>query len=133
MSADLALTGLAELGDALADLDESTQHGLLVDDVGVEVDVGGDRHAGDERVEVGRATDAADLAAALQLGSDRDGVGWLAAVGEIDDRVEDQLVRGTVEVTPVEDVGGRVDRQLAHQHGTQDALLGRQILRRNAS
>ena len=104
MSADLALAGLAELGDALTDLDEPAQHGLLVDDVGVEVDVGGDRDAGDERVEVGRATDAADLAAALQLGCDRDRVGRLTAVGEVDDRVEDQLVRRSVEVTPVEDV-----------------------------
>ena len=130
---DIALTGLAELGDALADLDESAQHGLLADDVGVEVDVGGDRHAGDEGVEIGRATDAADISTTLQLGGDRDRVGGLAAVGQVDDRVEDQLVGGPVEVAALEDVGGRVDGLLADQHGSEHALLGGQILWRNAS
>ena len=69
----------------------------------------------------------------VQLGGDRDGVGGLAAVGEIDDRVEDQLVGGAVEVAALEDVGGRVDGLLGQQHGAEHALLGGQVLWRNAS
>src|SRR5690606_11811694 len=73
--------------------------------------------------------DAGDLALALQLSGDRDGVGRLAARGQIDDRVEDQLVRRAVEVASFEQVVGRVDGGLAQQHRPEHALLGGHVLR----
>ena len=55
---------------------------------------------GDQRVQVRRAADPGQLAAALQLGGHGDRVGRLAAAVEVEDRVVDGLVRGPVEVVP---------------------------------
>jgi hypothetical protein len=56
----------------------TAQRGLLRDDLGVVGGVGGGGHRGDQGVQVGLHR-SEQLAAALQLGRDRDGVGWLAA------------------------------------------------------
>ena len=68
------------------------------DDAGVEAGVGRGRHAGQQRVQVRRAADPADLAEPGQLGRDGDRVGRLALAVEVDDDVEDRLVGRPVEV-----------------------------------
>ena len=83
-------------------------------------------------MEVGRAADAGELAALLQLGGDGDGVGRLAAPIEVEDRVVDQLVGGTVEVVAahrLDDVG---DGVLGEQHAAEHGLLGDDVLRGSA-
>jgi hypothetical protein len=84
-------------------------------------------------VQVGSAADLAELALAPEMGGDRDGVGRLPAPVEVDDRVEDELVGGAVEVDApdrLDDVG---DRVLGQQHRPEDALLGVIVLRRSPS
>src|SRR5690606_30100144 len=76
----LAGAAVPQLGDPLADLHQTAEDRLLVHDLGVVVDVGGDRHSGDQVVQVGGAADPADLTTALQLGRRGDGIGRLAAV-----------------------------------------------------
>ena len=90
---DLALAGVPHLGDPGAGVDEPPQDRLLAHDLGVVAGVGGDRHARREGVEVRRAADPRELAAALQLGRRGDRVDRLAAAVEVDHRVVDRLVR----------------------------------------
>jgi hypothetical protein len=127
---DLALADIAELGDLGARVDEPAQDRLLADDLGVVAGVGRDRHAGDQVVQVRRAADAIEVAAALQLGHDGNRIGRLAPTVQVDDRVIDDLVGRTVEVDAtdrLDDVGDGVLRQ---QHRAQHRLLGRVISRR---
>jgi hypothetical protein len=67
---DLGAVGavVAELDDAGAGLHEPAQDGLLGDDLGVVGGVGRGGHRGDQRVQVGRAAEADEVAPALQLG-----------------------------------------------------------------
>ena len=122
-------TGIAVLHDARAGLHQPPQQRLLRDDACVVAGVGGGRHGGDQGVQIGRAADAAQQPAAVQLGGDGDRVGGLAAAVEIEDGVVDVLVGRTVEVAgpeALEHIGNRV---LAQQHAAEDGLLGRLVLR----
>ncbi len=125
-----AALGVAELDDAGAGLDEPAQHGALGDDLGVVAGVGRGGHRGDELVEVGLAADAAEVAALGQLVADGDGVGRLAAAVEVEDRVVDQLVRGTVEVGALELLDAVGDGVLGQEHAAEHGLLGADVLRR---
>ena len=129
---DLALAGVAQLSDARAGLDQPAQHRLVAHDLGVVAGVGRDRHVGREGVEVGGATDALELAALGQLGRHRDRVGGLAATVEVDDRVVDDLVGGTVVVDALERLHHVGDRVLGEQHRAEHALLRGVVLRRRA-
>ena len=53
---------VAELDDLGAGLDQAAQHGALADDAGVVGGVGRGRHGRDQRVQVRRAADAAQVA-----------------------------------------------------------------------
>src|SRR5207253_14292 len=74
---DVAAAAVAHLGDRVAGLDEPAEHGLVADDAGVVRRVGGDRHVRGQSVQVGRATDSHDLAAAGEVGGDGDRVDGL--------------------------------------------------------
>src|SRR5690606_29337726 len=116
--------------DPGAGLDQPAQHGLVPHEPGVVAGVRRRGYRGDEGVEVGGTADPAQLAALVQLGGDGHGVGRLPPAVQVDDRVVDELVRRAVEVLAaqlLDDVGDGVLRQ---QHPAQDALLGRQVLRR---
>ena len=65
------------------------------------------------------------LAAALELGGDRDQVGRLAAAVEVDDRVVDRLVRRAVEVDAAQHLGDVGDRVLGEQHRAEHATARR--------
>ena len=81
-------------------------------------------------MEVRGATDAPGLTALRELAEDGDRVGGLAAAVEVEDRVVDRLVGGTVEVVAaqlLDDVSARV---LGDEHAAEDGLLGRDVLRR---
>ena len=82
-----------------------------------------------ERVQVGRATDAAQVAGVGERGRDRDGVGRLAAAVEVEDRVEDGRVRRPVEVAGAQDLDDVGDGVLGQQHAAEHGLLGRDVLR----
>jgi hypothetical protein len=128
-----ALTGgraVAELDDPGAGLDQAAERRPLGDDLRVEAGVGGGRHRGDQRVQVGRAADPHQLPGAGQLGRDGDGVGRLAAAVEIEDRVVEHLVGGPVEVAGAQHLHHVGDRVLGQQHAAEHRLLGLQVLRR---
>ena len=124
-----AVGGVAHLDDAGAGLHEAAQHRALVDDLGVVAGVRGGGHRRDERVQVGGAADAADLAALGQLAGDGDGVGGVAAAVQVEDDVVDDLVRGAVEVLGAEHLDDLGDGVLGEQHAAEDALLGRDVVR----
>ena len=87
-----------ELDDARARGDEAAHDRSLAHDPGV---VGGVRrggHRGDEAVQVGRSPDLGEHARALEFTGDRDRVRGFGAAVQLDDRVEDRLVAGLVEV-----------------------------------
>ena len=113
---DLALAGVADLHDLGAGVDQAAQDRLLAHDLGVVAGVGRDRHVGRQRVEVRRAADPLQLAAALELGGDGHHVDRLAAAVEVDDRVVDRLVRGPVEVDAAQHLGDVGDGVLGEQH-----------------
>ena len=126
-------TGVAVLHDARAGLDQPPQQRLLRDDAGVVPRVGGGRHGGDQRVQIGRAADPAQQVAAVQLGGDGDGVGGLAATVQIEDGVVDVLVRRPVEVAGPQALEHVGDRVLAQQHAAEYGLLCGSVLRRLAT
>ncbi len=123
---------VAELDDPGPDLDQAAQDGPLPDDAGVVAGVGGGGHGGDERVQVGRAAHAADVAAPGQLGGDGDGIGGLAAPVQVEDDLVDDLVRGPVVVGALDDVEDIGDGVLGQQHAAEHALLGGDVIRRRA-
>ena len=129
---DLALAGVADLDDLGAGVDQPAQDRLLPHDLGVVAGVGRDRHVGGQGVQVGRAADPLQLAAALQLGGDGHHVDRLAAAEEVDDRVVDGLVGRAVEVDAAEHLGHVGDRVLGDQHRAEHGLLGGHVLRRRA-
>ena len=65
----------------------------------------------------------------VQLGRHGDRVGGLAARVQVEDRVVDALVCGTVEVAGTQDLQHVGDRVLAQQHSAQYRLLGGHVLR----
>ena len=81
-------------------------------------------------MQVRRAADPTDLAEPGQLGGHRDRVRRLALAVEVDDHVEDRLVRRAVEVGGADDLDHVGDGVLGQQHAAQDRLLGGDVLRR---
>ena len=128
---DLAALGavVAELDDPGSGLDEAPQGGLLGDDLGVVRGVRGGGDGRDQRVQVGGAAEADQVAPALQLRGDRDRVGGLAAAVEVEDALVDGLVRGAVEVVGPQDLDDVRDRVLAQEHAAEHRLLGGEVLR----
>src|SRR5699024_12013010 len=90
-------------------------------DLGVEAGVGGGGDHVDEVGQVGAAAHPLQLAALGELIGDGDQVSRLAAPVQVDDRLEDHLVGGAVEVVAahrLDDVG---DGGLGQQHACPHA------------
>ena len=82
-------------------------------------------------MQVGGAADFGQQALAFELPCDGDGVSGLGAPGELDDRVEDGLMAGLVEVLGAQDLGDDGHRFGGEHHGSQDAHLGVDVLGRD--
>ena len=121
---------VAELHDARARLDEASQDRAVGDDLGVVAGVGGRGHRGDEGVQVRRPADAQELAPALELGGDGDGVGGLPAAVEVQHALVDRLVGRTVEVVGLEHLDDVGDGVLAEQDRAEHRLFGGEVLGR---
>ncbi len=128
-----AARGVAELDDLRTGVHEPAQHGALPDDLGVVAGVGRRRHRRDQRVQVGRAAHAAQLAPLGQLSGHGHGVRRLAPAVEVEHRVEDELVGRAVEVGAAQHLHHVRDRVLAQHHAAEHALLGGDVLRRGAA
>jgi hypothetical protein len=103
--------------------DQRAAQRVLGDLLGVLEAGRGERGVGDQRVQVDPAADgsqgAAELACDGQLG-----VGAVALVVDLEDRVEDLLVDRLVEVRSSEGGGDVVDDALVEHHRAEDARLG---------
>ena len=129
---DVALAlAIPHLDDPRAGLDEPAQHRSLVDDLGVVGGIGRRRHRLHELVQIRGPTDAGQVAALGQLIGDRDRVSGLPPPEEVEDRLEDRLVRRPIEVVPLDQRQALGDRILVEQHRAQHRLLGRHVLRRH--
>ena len=128
----LAVAGVAELHDPGAGLHQPPQDRALPHDPRVVAGVGRGRHGRDQRVQVRRAADAAELTAPAQLVGDRDRVCWLAARIQVEDRLVHELVRGPVVVDGPDDLDHVRDRVLGQQHPAKHALFGGDVVRRHA-
>ena len=129
----VAVTGVAELDDLGAGLDQPPQDRRLAHDPRVVARVRRGGHRLQQRVDVRRAADPAQLATLLQLGRDRHRIGRLATAVEVEHGLVDQLVRRPVEVVPADDLDDVGDGVLGQQHAAQDGLLGREVLRWGAA
>jgi len=125
---DLALAGVAQLGDLDGRVDQPPQHRLVMHDLGVVGGIRGDRDGGQQVRQVDMAAHLAELTAPVEFGCDGDGVCRIAVTVEVDDRLIDQLMGGAVEVGRFDDLQHLGDGVLAHQHGPQHALFGGEVL-----
>ena len=126
---DLAVTGIADLRDPGAHLDQAPQHRAVGDDLGVVTGVGRGRNRLGEGVQVRGAADPGGLAALGQFGVDRDGVDRFPAGEEVDHTLIDDLVRWAIEVRGADDLDDLADGVLGQEHATQDTLLRLDVVR----
>src|SRR5690606_26461104 len=128
----VALPVVAELHDARTGVDEAAQDRALRHDTRVVAGVRRSRHDRGERVQVVRATSATELASLDELVSDSDDVGWFTVRVQRQDRFEDELVFGDVEIGALkrlDHIGNGVFRQ---QHSAERTLLGEEVVRWDA-
>src|SRR5690606_28173557 len=118
---------VGELANAQPSMVDSAAAGVACDDVGVVAAVLCCRDGVEEVVKVGAATDLGEVAVVGEDRADGDCVGGLAVVELVDDGVEDDGVRGLVEVGGGEPFGGVGDGVVIHEHGADDGLLGAQV------
>ncbi len=121
---------ITHLHDLRAGIDQPSQHRPLGHDLRVVARVGRGGHRGDQLMQISLSAHPGQVAALGQLIRDGDGVGRFAAAVQVQDRVIDQLVGGTVEVDALESLDAVGDRVLGQQHPADDALLRVDILRR---
>ena len=79
----------------------------------------------------GRPAELQQLATLGEVVGDGDRVDRLPAAVQVDDRVEEGLVRRPVEIDAAKDLDDVGDGVLGQKHGSEDRLLSRQVLRRN--
>src|SRR5699024_3011075 len=126
-----AIGAVPEVDDAGSRLDQTAQHRPLLHDPGVITGIRGGRHRGNEGVQVGGPAYPGAFALARELGSNGDGVGAFAPAVQVDDRVIDRLVRGTVEITSPQHFNDIGDRVLGEHHPTEHTLFRGNVLRRS--
>ena len=124
--------GVGFLQDVVRAGDQRAQRRLLLDDRRVVLDVGRARHAVDEARDVGDAADVLELRRPRQRFLQRDQVDGVAALVELDHRLEDAAVRVAVEVAGVDDRRGVVERVVAEQDAAEHRALGVEVVRRRA-
>src|SRR5215467_4596574 len=123
------VAGVSELHDPGARLHQAAQDRPLPDDPGVVPGVGRRRHRGEQRVQVGAAPDARQVAALGQEVTDGNRVGRFAAAVEFEDRLVYELMGGPVVVLRADHFQDVGDGVLGHQHPAEYALLGGQVVR----
>ena len=111
------------LDDAGRRFDETAHHRLVAHDLGVIVDVCGRRHDVDQGGDVLHAAGPVEIAAALQLALQRDGIDHVAALGEREHRPIQQAMALLVEHRVVQDFGRLERRILVQHHRAQNRLL----------
>jgi hypothetical protein len=118
--------------DLVGRLDQATQRGFLLDDLGVVLDVGRPRHAVRQRRDVGRAAHFLQFAGSRELILDGDEIDRFVPVDQLDDDVEQPPVRIPEEVLGVDDLGGLVEDRVVDEDGAENALLGFEIMGQGA-
>ena len=88
-------------------IDQAAEGGGALDDPAVVLDVDGSGDDVEERREIADAADIVERAAPLELVGEREEVGWLAAVVEVEDRLVDRAVGGDVEIFGAHDTTRR--------------------------
>ena len=83
-------------------------------------------------MQVGGSARALEIVVAVEAGRDDDRVDLLVVGEQVDDRLVDELVGGTVEVLRREHLDDVDDRGGTQQHGAEHALLGLVVVRRLA-
>jgi hypothetical protein len=129
---DVTFCGIAKLHDPRASRHQAAQDGPLADDLGVVTRVCRGRHAGHQRVQVGRSADSTQVTGAGQFCRHSDRVGRLAAPVQVEYCGEDRLMRRGVEVVIADHLDHIRDGILAQQHPAEHALLRGEILWRGA-
>jgi hypothetical protein len=119
-------------GDLARRVNQPAQDGRALDDVPVVVHIGAGRHLVGERADVAHAADIFELAAPLELVRERDEVGRLAGLVELQHGLEDRAVGVAIEVVrpqELRDLHHRlgVNQQAAEHPGLCLDVLGQQL------
>ena len=116
-------------GDGLARMNQRAQRGLLLDDAGVVLDVGGPGHAVHQARDVGGAAHVLELAGLRQRLLERDGVDGPALLAKRDHLVEDAPVAEPEEILRAHDLRRVVERLVVDQDRAEHGALGFEIVR----
>jgi hypothetical protein len=120
-----------ETGDLQRGSDEPAQSGHLADDPGVVAAFRGRRTSAASCVDARSAADLLQLAAPLELVTQRDRVDRFSFRVEVERGLVDDAVAPPVEVAGREHFADRPDRTGGEHHRAEDRLLGIEILRWN--
>ncbi len=120
---DLVVEVEGDLGHRGTGPDQIAAASVLLDDVGVVLDVGGHGHHVHQAGEVGDAPHLVQNPVAAQLLREGDGVDGLVGVVQVPHGLEDGLVRRDVEVLRPDAIHDLVGGVLGEQHRSQDRLL----------
>ena len=115
--------------DGLARVNQRAQRGLLLDDPGVVLDVGGSRHAVHQARDVGRPAHVVELAGLRQRFLERDGVDGPALLAKRDHLVEDAPVAEPEEILRAHDLRRVVERLVVDQDRAKHGALGFEVVR----
>jgi hypothetical protein len=124
------LIGLVRIGDDLVRrVNQRPQRCLLLDDLGVVLDVGGPRHTVDERRDVGGASDFIELTSAPEFLFERDQVNRLAALRELCHPLEDAPMRVAKKRARIDHRRSDVERVVVDEDGAEDGALRVEVVR----
>jgi hypothetical protein len=118
----------AELVDLLPGPDDRAHLGELPHDLRVVADVRARRDDVRELVDAGAAAGLLERAVLVELVDEDRRVDRVAVRVHPDGGVEDQAVRGPVEVVPVDVLGRNGERVVADEHRAEDVLFGLEVL-----
>ena len=117
-------------GDIVADGDQLSEHGPLVDDFGIAANIGRRRRGVGDFAQIGHAARLLDLVALFDGLVDRHHVGRLAHRDQFADVGEDAPVVVAVEIALGDDIGDAVPGRVVEQQAADQRLLGLDRMRR---
>ena len=123
-----ALAGVGGLENPVRGGDDLPPRRLLLDDVGVVLDVGGAGHAVDEPRDVRRSADAVEVARPGELVLEGDEVDDLAPLVQVHHLVEHAAVGVAEEVVGVNQLGRLVEGVVLDQDRAEDATLRLEVV-----
>ncbi len=124
MSSGLLLAHQAAVHHVLRGEDDAPQHGFVLDDADVAVEVGDLRQAVVERDQVAQAVAGFEFVELHQLVGDRDAVDAFAALLQLAHALEDAAVLLQAEVVGFERSGGLDIQAVVEQDGAEHEALG---------